>query len=118
MCIVEGCDDLKIHAKGMCVKHYKRDWRHGDPLYKGERKGRVKNLNLKNRIIIISRKVFIINGYQNTSLRKLAEVIGVNHTHIYVYFKNKEDLFNQVFKDIPLTVDMLKGDPEALNRLK
>lgn len=29
-CSVEGCEDAIKH-KGMCGKHYKRWWRHGDP---------------------------------------------------------------------------------------
>jgi len=107
-CIVEGCNSENIHAKDMCAKHYKREWRHGDPLYKGVRKGRSKDLELKERIVIISRKIFTIRGYKKTSLRVLGETIGINHTHIYIYFKNKEDLFNECFKD----------DPEALSRLK
>lgn len=33
-CSVESCVDTNIAAKGLCVKHYKRLRRHGDPLYR------------------------------------------------------------------------------------
>lgn len=31
-CIIDGCTNTRIIAKGMCTTHYKRWYRHGDPL--------------------------------------------------------------------------------------
>lgn len=33
-CAVDGCDNTRIQARGLCTTHYKRWYKHGDPLVK------------------------------------------------------------------------------------
>ena len=46
----------------------------------------------RQEILDAARELFINEGYENFSMRKLAEKIGYSATTIYLYFKNKDDL--------------------------
>lgn len=39
-------------------------------------------------------------GYQGSSMRKIAEEVGIKPASIYFFFKNKEELFQEVFQRI------------------
>jgi AcrR family transcriptional regulator len=47
---------------------------------------------LRREILDSAREVFINDGYDGFSMRKLAEKIDYSPTTIYLYFKNKDDL--------------------------
>ena len=51
-----------------------------------------KDIILKNALIIFNE-----NGYVGTSINDVAKKSGIAKSTIFHYFKNKEDLFNQVF---------------------
>ncbi len=57
-----------------------------------------KNLELKNKILEVSRKEFLTHGYKATSFRKIANIIGISHSNIMTYFDNKEDLFDTLIR--------------------
>ena len=46
----------------------------------------------RQEILDEARELFIDEGYENFSMRKLAEKIDYSPTTIYLYFKNKDDL--------------------------
>jgi len=46
----------------------------------------------RQEILDEARELFINEGYENFSMRKLAEKIDYSPTTIYLYFKNKDDL--------------------------
>ena len=50
ICSVMGCDELGGLRQGMCIKHYTRFMRHGDPLINYIRKQRRENV-VSNDII-------------------------------------------------------------------
>lgn len=52
--------------------------------------------NLRQEILDAARTIFAAEGYQNVSMRKLAVMIGYSPTTIYLYFKDKADLFHQI----------------------
>lgn len=43
-----------------------------------------------------AREMFVAEGYQNVSMRKIADKIGYSATTIYLYFKDKNDLLHQI----------------------
>jgi len=47
---------------------------------------------LRREILDSAREIFIHDGYDGFSMRKLAEKIDYSPTTIYIYFKNKDDL--------------------------
>ena len=56
-----------------------------------ERKEKQKGY-LKQRILEVAKDLFLKNGYDATSIRKIAEQIGYSPTTIYLYYKEKSDI--------------------------
>ena len=49
---------------------------------------------LRADLLKAARDLFIRDGYESFSMRKLAEKVGYTHGTIYLYFENKEQLFD------------------------
>lgn len=54
------------------------------------------NDNVRQSIIDAASELFVAEGYSNVSMRKIARKIGYTPTTIYLYFKDKADLLNQI----------------------
>ncbi len=82
-----------------------------------ERRARHKEA-LRRQILDAAREVFVREGYENVSMRKIAERIEYSPTTIYLYFKDKADLLNclreEVFDALGDIVEKIvreSGDP-------
>ncbi len=64
-----------------------------------ERRARHKEA-LRQQILEAAREVFVTEGYENVSMRKIAEKIEYSPTTIYLYFKDKADLLNCLCEEI------------------
>jgi AcrR family transcriptional regulator len=60
-----------------------------------ERRERQKE-SLRQEILDAARELFVEEGYENVSMRRIAEKIDYSPTTIYLYFKDKTDLLSQV----------------------
>ena len=56
-----------------------------------ERKQRHKE-DLRHRILEAAKKLFVQQGYEATSIRKIAKEIEFSPTTIYIYYKDKNDI--------------------------
>lgn len=54
---------------------------------------------IKNRIIKVAKGNFLEHGYQKASMRTIAKDTGISVSNLYIYYKNKEDLFNSIVSD-------------------
>jgi AcrR family transcriptional regulator len=63
-----------------------------------ERRERQKK-NLRQEILDAASQMFATEGYANVSMRKIADKIEYSPTTIYLYFKDKNDLLNQICED-------------------
>ncbi len=63
-----------------------------------ERKKREKE-EMRAKILLSARKLFIRDGYENVTIRKIADNIEYSPTTIYLYFKDKDEIFFQLYKD-------------------
>jgi AcrR family transcriptional regulator len=54
---------------------------------------------LRNAIVHSARDLFVRQGFESFSMRKLAKKLGCSHGNIYVYFKDKQQLFDAVVED-------------------
>jgi len=86
-----------------------------------ERKQKEKDL-LKMKIVAAAKELFLEEGYEKVSMRKIAARIEYSPTTIYLYFKNKSDLIVNIVQDyyIDLAKDVikvLKNDDKPLQQL-
>ena len=63
-----------------------------------ERKEREKE-SLRQEIIDAAREIFVAEGYDRLSMRKVAEKIEYSPTTIYLYFDDKADLLREVCEE-------------------
>lgn len=59
-----------------------------------------KKTNTKQKILKVSSTLFSEHGYKGTSVRKIAFAVGIRESALYNHFKNKEEIFLSVAKEI------------------
>lgn len=70
----------------------------------------------ENRIIDIAQQVFFEYGYESTTIQEIANAAGYNKRTLYLYFKDKEEIFLAVvLRGLEILHDMLK---EAIDQPK
>jgi AcrR family transcriptional regulator len=73
-----------------------------------ERKERQKE-NIKQTILEAAQEMLVEEGFENISMRKIAEKIEYSPTTIYLYFKDKQELFGylmeQYFMELKKALD-------------
>ncbi|MDR0707598.1 MAG: TetR/AcrR family transcriptional regulator [Treponema sp.] len=57
--------------------------------------------------------VFIEQGFENTTFQKIADRCAITRTSLYIYFKNKKEIFNYSIKQL---LDDLEADIQKLNK--
>lgn len=65
---------------------------------------------MRTKILHDSMLYFARNGFSGTKISDLAKNIGIGQGTIYVYFKSKEDLFNEIF--------LLINSDKDINKIK
>ncbi len=61
----------------------------------------------RGRIQVVALELFAERGYDTTSLREIAERLGVTKAALYYHFKSKEDIVRSLFEDYAREVDEL-----------
>src|ERR1700734_3813199 len=74
---------------------------HGEPPH-GGRRG-----DTRARIQQVALEMFAEQGYERTSLREIAERLGVTKAALYYHFKSKEDIVHSFTDDYFLAIDDL-----------
>ena len=59
----------------------------------------------KHEILEKAMDVFIDEGFENTTIQKIAKHCGISRPILYTYFKNKPDIFNYSIKQLLSTVE-------------
>jgi AcrR family transcriptional regulator len=49
--------------------------------------------------------VFVDSGFEDATFQKIADRCGITRTTLYIYFKNKKEIFNYSIKQLLLTVE-------------
>ena len=60
---------------------------------------RTSGIDLRREILDTTRRLLIQDGYQNLSMRKIANAIGYSATSIYLYFENKDNLVHALIDE-------------------
>lgn len=86
-----------------------------------ERKDREK-LETREKILDAARELFVNEGYEGVSMRKVAQKIEYSPTAIYVYFQDKEQLFLELchcdYRRLAESFGMLAQIPDPVERLR
>ncbi len=61
----------------------------------------------RGRIQAVALDLFAEQGYEKTSLREIAERLGLTKAALYYHFKSKEDIVRSLFEDYAREVDEL-----------
>lgn len=61
-------------------------------------------MSKRNAILAVATRLFSQNGFQGTAMAELSTLTGAATGTIFHHFKNKEDLFLQVLKDVKETL--------------
>lgn len=64
---------------------------------------RIQDENKKIAIREKAMEMIVAHGFDGMSMQKLATTAGVSPATIYIYFKNREDLLNQIFNEVEET---------------
>ncbi|WP_433257171.1 TetR/AcrR family transcriptional regulator [Streptosporangium sp. CA-135522] len=65
------------------------------------------NVDTRTRIQEIALKLFVEQGYEATSLREIAEALGVTKAALYYHFKSKDEIVTSLAEDRVRTVEQL-----------
>jgi AcrR family transcriptional regulator len=80
-----------------------------------ERKERERR-ELRNRIIEATAKILIEEGYEKTTIRKVAEAIEYSPRTVYLYFSDKDSLLMEIIEDgFAATLDKRSKIRESLD---
>ena len=60
--------------------------------YKGDNM-QVKKDDIQKKILTVSERMFIKNGYENTSLKMIADKSYISKSNIYRYYKSKDEIY-------------------------
>ncbi|PYT72652.1 MAG: TetR/AcrR family transcriptional regulator [Acidobacteria bacterium] len=87
-----------------------------------ERRARQKKY-LRQEILDAASELFVREGYENVSMRRIADKIEYSPTTIYIYFKDKADLLEQVCKEtfarlVQRLTKIMEQPGEPVERLK
>lgn len=79
-----------------------------------ERKVREREMR-RNQIRNAAKEIFLLKGYISTTMEDIANKVELSPTTIYLYFKNKEDLFASLMK---ISLEYLSKRIEMVHRNK
>jgi len=87
-----------------------------------ERRERQKKF-LRQEIMDAASELFVRDGYENVSMRRIADKIEYSPTTIYIYFKDKAELLEQVCKEtfgrlVQRLTKIMEQPGDPLERLK
>lgn len=77
-----------------------------------------KKTDTKQKILKVSRTLFSEYGYKGASVRKIASQVGIRESAIYNHYKNKEEIFLEVAKEIFTSPFSFNADEIRDNALK
>ena len=76
---------------------------------------------MKQKIITCARDIYLEDGYNGFSMRKIAQCVGISATAIYRHFSDKEDLLFSVlltgFREFSKYLKRCESEPTPIERL-
>ncbi len=80
----------------------------------GGRKRKGEGLERRQEILEVAKNLFVEEGYERTTIRRIAEQLGISSTALYVYFPDKcailEEISDTTFKALKTELDRVMKD--------
>lgn len=76
------------------------------------RLGKEKKEEIRKKILMVSKDLFLSRGYENTSTNEIAKTVGIAEGTIFNYFKAKADIFLEI-----MSVDFISITPDELQSI-
>ncbi len=75
--------------------------------------------DIKQKIIEVGKKKFKKDGYANTSMKDIAEDVGISTGNIYRYFLTKSHLYSEIVKELEIEIEgFFNKVPTRLEEIK
>ncbi len=74
--------------------------------------GAEKKAEIRNKILEVSKELFISKGYENTSTSEIAKSVGIAEGTVFNYFKTKSEIYMSI-----LSVSFINIEDEALAQI-
>jgi len=69
-----------------------------------------KKKNVREEILLVASRAFNYKNYNSTSIKEIADEMGIDHSTIYHYFKNKMEIFIEIVERfLKLTEEGVEG---------
>ncbi len=68
----------------------------------------------KSKILSFAIELFARNGYEKTSMRNIAEKVGIKPASIYYFYGSKESLLEAVFSEFKSNFSKYRNSPETI----
>ncbi len=68
----------------------------------------------KSEILSAALNLFARNGYEKTTMRSIAEKVGIKSASIYYFYDSKEDLLNTIFAEFESNFAKYRNSPAAI----
>jgi AcrR family transcriptional regulator len=82
-----------------------------------------KDLNTEQKILKASRTVFTLKGFEGARMQEIADEAGINKALLHYYYRSKDKLFEEVFKEafytmVPRVIELLKSDKPLFDKIR
>src|SRR5260370_7322412 len=89
----------------------------------GTRKRRGEGHTRRDEILIAAKELFLREGYEATTIRRIADVVGVSAPALYLYFRDKDAIMlalcDQTFGSLIEVMEGMEQEPPTpLDRLR
>lgn len=75
--------------------------------------------DIKQKIIEVGKRKFKKDGYANTSMKDIAEDVGISTGNIYRYFLTKSHLYGEIVKELEIEIEVFFNKvPTRLEEIK
>jgi len=84
---------------------------------------KIKSDSAQERILTAAKKVFLVKGMAGARMQDIADEAGINKALLHYYFRNKEKLFETIFKEasgqfFPKITDIIDSDIPLFQKIE
>ena len=67
-------------------------------------------MTTKERIIEEALTLFAEKGYQGTSVKNIADAVGIKDSSLYKHYKSKQEIFDTIVQEMSLRMERISLD--------